>query len=154
MNKFWLVRGSHSSSLLPNDISSSPGKLMTRPPHGWTSQKTPIFGDCRTVAIGKGDASMMLTLLLMACSISPKWFATTVHKLVTAAAGCCWAIADSIWAFAIVGGNAATMGAGWAIRLACLMTRWMASTAGDDGLPSNRSLSMGIAPIVPLEMNS
>uniref|UniRef100_A0A915L2U4 Uncharacterized protein n=1 Tax=Romanomermis culicivorax TaxID=13658 RepID=A0A915L2U4_ROMCU len=43
-----------------DDIGSLPEKLMTRPPHKWTSRRTPIFRDPRAVAIGKGDTSMML----------------------------------------------------------------------------------------------
>uniref|UniRef100_A0A915ICK0 Uncharacterized protein n=1 Tax=Romanomermis culicivorax TaxID=13658 RepID=A0A915ICK0_ROMCU len=45
-------------------------------------------------------------------------------------------------------------GAGWVIRPPCSRAWQMASTAGYDGSPSNRSLLTGVAPIVLLEMNS
>uniref|UniRef100_A0A915KUN3 Uncharacterized protein n=1 Tax=Romanomermis culicivorax TaxID=13658 RepID=A0A915KUN3_ROMCU len=38
------VQRFHSLSSSWDDIGSSPGKSMTRPPHGWTLQRTPIFG--------------------------------------------------------------------------------------------------------------
>uniref|UniRef100_A0A915L0U4 Uncharacterized protein n=1 Tax=Romanomermis culicivorax TaxID=13658 RepID=A0A915L0U4_ROMCU len=114
----------YSLSLLSDDIGSSPGKLRTKPPHGWTSRRTSIFGDSGAVAVGKGDASMMLRSSLMAHNVSPKAFAATDGELVVAADGCCWAITDSIWALVvIIGGNVAMAGAGWAIRLACSTAR-------------------------------
>uniref|UniRef100_A0A915JC37 Uncharacterized protein n=1 Tax=Romanomermis culicivorax TaxID=13658 RepID=A0A915JC37_ROMCU len=50
---------------------------MTKPPHGWTLRRTPIFRDHRAVAIGNGDAPMMLTSSLRAPNISPKALATS-----------------------------------------------------------------------------
>uniref|UniRef100_A0A915I8S4 Uncharacterized protein n=1 Tax=Romanomermis culicivorax TaxID=13658 RepID=A0A915I8S4_ROMCU len=70
--------------------------------------------DCGAVADGKGDASMMLTSSLMACSISPKALATIVGELVATATGGCWEITDCIWTFfVVIGGKAATTSAGW-----------------------------------------
>uniref|UniRef100_A0A915KXK9 Secreted protein n=1 Tax=Romanomermis culicivorax TaxID=13658 RepID=A0A915KXK9_ROMCU len=61
---------------------------------------------------------------------------------------------DSLWALVlIVGGNVATASTDWAIQLACSMAQRMVSTAGDDGSPSNTSLSKGVSWIVPLEMD-
>uniref|UniRef100_A0A915L3I3 Uncharacterized protein n=1 Tax=Romanomermis culicivorax TaxID=13658 RepID=A0A915L3I3_ROMCU len=62
-----------------DDMESSPGKSMTKPPHGWTSRRKPIFGNRGTVAVGNGDASVMLTTMLMAHNGSPKALGT----------GCC-----------------------------------------------------------------
>uniref|UniRef100_A0A915HPX5 Uncharacterized protein n=1 Tax=Romanomermis culicivorax TaxID=13658 RepID=A0A915HPX5_ROMCU len=59
---------------------------MTRPPHGWTMRRTPIFRDRGMVAVENGDASMMLTLLT-ARNISPNSLATLVRNFV-AATGC------------------------------------------------------------------
>uniref|UniRef100_A0A915IE66 Uncharacterized protein n=1 Tax=Romanomermis culicivorax TaxID=13658 RepID=A0A915IE66_ROMCU len=45
---------------------------MTKFPQGWALRRTPIFGDRGAVAIGNGNASMMLTSSLMARNISLK----------------------------------------------------------------------------------
>uniref|UniRef100_A0A915I489 Uncharacterized protein n=1 Tax=Romanomermis culicivorax TaxID=13658 RepID=A0A915I489_ROMCU len=106
----------HSSSSLSDDIGSLSGKSMTRPMHGWTLRRTPILRDGRMVAVGEGDASMMLTPLLTARNVSPKALAASVGKLVGAANGCHWATADSVWTlFFIIGSNVTIAEAGWGI---------------------------------------
>uniref|UniRef100_A0A915IVX3 Uncharacterized protein n=1 Tax=Romanomermis culicivorax TaxID=13658 RepID=A0A915IVX3_ROMCU len=84
-------------SLLSDDTGSSPRKLMTKPPHRWTSQRTPVFGDRGMVAVGNGDPSVTLTALLTVRNSSPRALAT----------GCCCAIVASVWApiVVVVGGG-------------------------------------------------
>uniref|UniRef100_A0A915L7U9 Uncharacterized protein n=1 Tax=Romanomermis culicivorax TaxID=13658 RepID=A0A915L7U9_ROMCU len=64
---FWQF---HSSSLLLDDIGSMRGKLMTKPPHRWTSRRITIFGDHRAIAVGNGNASITLMLSLMVQCLS------------------------------------------------------------------------------------
>uniref|UniRef100_A0A915L5Y1 Uncharacterized protein n=1 Tax=Romanomermis culicivorax TaxID=13658 RepID=A0A915L5Y1_ROMCU len=137
-----------------DDIGFSPGKSMTKPPHRWTLRRTPIFGDQGAVAIGNGDTSMTLTSSLRVRNISPKVLATMGDGFAVAT-GCCWAIANSVWApVFVIDGNAATTAVCCALRLTCFTVPRMASTASDDGSPSNRILSTGVARIVPLAINS
>uniref|UniRef100_A0A915ISN5 Secreted protein n=1 Tax=Romanomermis culicivorax TaxID=13658 RepID=A0A915ISN5_ROMCU len=90
----------------------------------------------------------MLTSWLMVRNVSPKALATSIGRLIAATNDCCWAIINSIWAPVVnVDGNAATAGAGSALRLTCSTAQRMASTAGDKGWRSNKILSTGIARI-------
>uniref|UniRef100_A0A915IUY4 Uncharacterized protein n=1 Tax=Romanomermis culicivorax TaxID=13658 RepID=A0A915IUY4_ROMCU len=96
----------------------------------------------------------MLMSLLTARNVSPKALATLVSELVAGASGCCWAITNSVWALLlIVGSNGAMAGAGCALGLTCSTAWQMAFTASDEGSPSNKLFSRGVALIVPLVMN-
>uniref|UniRef100_A0A915L1R3 Uncharacterized protein n=1 Tax=Romanomermis culicivorax TaxID=13658 RepID=A0A915L1R3_ROMCU len=79
LRKYPPIRRFHSLSPL-DEIGSSPGKSLTRPPHGWTSPGTPIIGDRGAVAVRNGDGSMTLTSLLTAGNVSPKALVTLVRR--------------------------------------------------------------------------
>uniref|UniRef100_A0A915HMW8 Secreted protein n=1 Tax=Romanomermis culicivorax TaxID=13658 RepID=A0A915HMW8_ROMCU len=97
---------------------------------------------------------MMLTSSLTARNISPKTLVTLVGDLALATS-CCWAIPTSVWApVVILDGNAATIAVGCALWLASSTAWRTASTASNEGSPSYRILSTGLARIVPSVINS
>uniref|UniRef100_A0A915JZA7 Uncharacterized protein n=1 Tax=Romanomermis culicivorax TaxID=13658 RepID=A0A915JZA7_ROMCU len=150
------IRGTKKNARLKlctadNDISSSPGKSMTRLLDRWISWRIPIISSRGAFDKGNGESSMMLTSSLTGRRVSMTALFSMMRNSVAAARDEHWVVTDKVWELDVtiargeaatagasvggvaamvsisVGGGAATAGKG--IGLACSTVWQMVSTA-------------------------